>query len=790
MRLFAPPVADPDREQLAGDHLPYAGHLDESTLLLRDGKLMQILQLRGLPFETSESEELNYRKALRETMLRSIATSRFALYHHVVRRQVEPRLPGQYEPGFAQDLDRAWTQQLAERRLYVNELYLTIVRRPLQGHAGWFERLLSGSLRVETTPRIADDLQAITAASDSLRSALAPYGARQLKIAEGPNGAVSEPLGLLSLLYNGERRTVRVPEGDLGQFIPYRRVSFGADALELAPTPTRRAELGAIVSLKDYPSHTTPGMLDDLLRLPYEMVLTESFGFVDRQGALERMKLTARRMRAASDEATSLRYDLEAAQDDVASGRSAFGEHHLSLLVKAESFAELDSGVADISSALTEAGVISVREDVNLEAAFWAQFPGNMHYIGRRALLSTMNFASFASLHNFPTGQGRGSHWGEAVSLLETTSAGPYFFNFHQRDLGNFTVIGPSGSGKTVVLGFLLAQAQKFQPRTVYFDKDRGAEIFIRALGGRYDVIRPGEPTGFNPLQLEDTPINRRFLVDWLTSLISAAGPEVTAEDLAQISEAIDANFAQPARFRRLRFLAELFRGGRRPHALDLCARLAPWHSGGDQSWLFDNAEDGLDLGARTLGFDLTSILDHRAARTPVMMYLFHRVEQRLDGSPSIIVIDEGWKALDDEVFVEKIRDWEKTIRKRNGILGFCTQSAQDALTSKISTAIIEQSATNIFTINPKAQSEDYCDGFGLSSHELELVRSLPDTSHCFLIKHGKDSVIARLNLSGMQDVLTVLSGRESTVRRLDALRAKLGDQPVSWLPELVASAP
>ena len=232
----------------------------------------------------------------------------------------------------------------------------------------------------------------------------------------------------------------------------------------------------------------------------------------------------------------------------------------------------------------------------------------------------------------------------------------------------------------------------------------------------------------------------------------------------------MDANFAQPARYRRMRHFVELFRGSRRPSSTDLAARLAPWHGNGDYAWLFDNEADELDLDARTLGFDLTQILDDPAARTPAMMYLFHRVEQRLDGEPAIIVIDEGWKALDDDVFVQRIKDWEKTIRKRNGIVGFCTQSAQDALGSAISSAIIEQAATQIFMINPKAQEADYCGGFGLTPHEFELVRTLPDSTHCFLIKHGADSVVARLNLAGMPDLLTVLSGRESSVRRLDEL--------------------
>jgi type IV secretion system protein VirB4 len=544
-----------------------------------------------------------------------------------------------------------------------------------------------------------------------------------------------------------------------------------------------------MVSAKDYPSHTTPGMLDDLLRLPFEMVLTESFGFVDRQATLDRMNLALRRMRAADDEALSLQRDLHAAKDDVAAGRAAFGEHHLTVMVRAATPALLNEAAADVQSAFTELGVIAVREDVNLEPAFWAQFPGNFKDIARRALISSGNYASLASYHNFPVGVPDDNHWGPAITVLETTSAGPYYFNFHRGDLGNFTVIGPSGSGKTVVLGFLIAQARKLAPRTIYFDKDRGAEIFLRAIGGRYDVLRPGTPTALNPLLLADEPANRRFLADWTAKLIGAGGAVLDVEDMAAIAEAVDANFAQPPHYRRLRHFAELFRGGRRPSSTDLAARLAPWHGAGDYAWLFDNEADGLDLDERTIGFDLTQILDDPAARTPAMMYLFHRVEQRLDGTPSIIVVDEGWKALDDEVFVQRIKDWEKTIRKRNGIVGFCTQSAQDALASRISSAIIEQAATQIFMINPKAQEADYCGGFGLTSHEFELVRTLPDSTHCFLIKHAADSVVARLDLSGMPEILKVLSGRESSVRELDELRRRHGDAPADWLPHLLRSA-
>ncbi len=498
------------------------------------------------------------------------------------------------------------------------------------------------------------------------------------------------------------------------------------------------------------------------------------------------MNLALRRMRSAEDEAVSLRGELSSAKDEVAAGRAGFGEHHMTIAVRGDTPAAVDAGVAEVQASLADLGIIAVREEIALEPAFWAQFPGNFKYIARRGLISTGNFAGFASSHNFPLGRAEGNHWGEAVTLLETTAAGPYYFNFHQGDLGNFTVIGPSGSGKTVVLNFLLAQARKFHPRVIFFDKDRGAELFIRAIGGRYDLLRPGEASGLNPLadrgQSGQPPVPDR--------LGRSSSPAArTSTTVAKIKDAVDANFAQPREHRRLRHFAELFRGGHRPHAADLWARLRPWWGEGERAWLFDNEEDLTDLSAEAVGFDMTAILDDPAVRTPAMMYLFHRVEERLDGTAAIIVVDEGWKALDDEVFVRRIKDWEKTIRKRNGIVGFATQSAQDALESKIASAIIEQAATQIFMTNPKARAADYVDGFGLTPHEYEIVRTLPDDAHCFLIKHGTDSVVARLNLSGERDILTILSGRERTVRLLDEIRAESGDDPQSWIPRLLERA-
>lgn len=777
-RILAP------REARVGQRLPYAGHVDETTLRTRDGLLIQTIKLAGFPFETRTDDELNYRKTLRETLLRGAAHSRLAIYHHVVRRQVAVDLSGTFANPFGADLDAAWRAHLAQRRLYVNELYLTLVRRPLQGEAGFIERLFKPAA---TQATLATDLRQLHATRETFMAALAAYGPQTLTLKPGGGGLLSEPAAFLSSLVNAQTRPVLAPLGDLGEAIPTRRLNFGLDAMEFAASGDQPSRFGAMVSVKDYPAQSAPGMLDTVLRLPFELVLTESFAFVDRQVSLDRMGLALRRLRAADDDAYSLRADLAAARDEVGSGRAAYGEHHLTILAKAPDLTSLDAAVAEVQSALAETGAIAVREDVNLEPAFWAQFPGNFKFIARKALVSAANFASLASLHGHPRGADRDLHWGAPITVLETTAFGPYNFSFHAGDLGNFTVIGPSGSGKTALMNFLVAQAGKVAPRVVIFDKDRGAEIFVRASGGRYDLLSPGEPSGLNPLQLPDTAENRAFLCDWLARLLQQNGAPLPPEDMALVADAIDASFGQSVEYRRLRHLRDLLRGARRPTSGDLAARLAPWIGEGEHAWLFDNAEDRLDLDAPMLGFDMTRLLDAPALRTPAMMYLFHRVEERLDGSPAIIIVDEGWKALDDEVFVRKIRDWQKTIRKRNGIVGFCTQSAGDALESQIASAIIEQAATQIFFPNAKARAADYIDGFGLSEHEFDLVRTLPDTARCFLIKQADHSVVARLDLSGLPGLLRVLAGDERGVRRLDALRAEHGDAPEAWLEAFMA---
>src|SRR4051794_38764216 len=780
MTKWLGPAAWGKKEAKGGDRLPYACHIDAATLRLRDGSLMRSMRLAGFPFETEDDDVLNHLLAVRDVVLRSALNSKAVLYHHLIRRRVEVDLGARNPDPVSTEIDRRWTAQLNQDRLFLNEQFLTIVIRPPRGKAGLPERLSRLGSKHDDAPTGAEVLE-LDSATAALTAALQSYGVRVLGTYETESGIYSEPLELLSALYNGETRPVLMPrpEQDLGQHLPYSRVSFGLDAIEVRG-PAQRS-FASMLGIKEYPDASRAGLLDSLLRVPHELVITESFAPIERQTARERIDLSLRRLKSADEGAATERAEMLAARDAVGAGQLSFGDHHLSLLVRSSTPELLESATAEAAAALADIGAVAVREDVNLEPAFWGQFPGNEQYVVRRALISSSNAAGFISLHGFPMGRATGNHWGEAVTVLETTSATPFFFNFHEGDLGNFTIIGPSGSGKTVVLNFLAAQAQKFAPRTILFDKDRGSEIFLRSLGGRYERITRGGATGFNPLALPDSAVNRAFLKEWLANLLQAEG----ADEETAIAKAIDEIFAHGAELRRLRFMRDLLGGGRRPQAGDLPSRLDAWIFDGEHAWLFDNRDDELDFDNRVIGFDMTELLEDRRLRTPVLLYLFHRIEDRLDGEPTMILIDEAWKALDDPMFAARIRNWMKTLRKRNAMIGFATQSAADALDSSIASAIVEQTATAIFMPNTKAREEHYCKGFGLSAQEFEFIRSLPVHSHCFLVRQANRSVVVKLDLGGMPEMLTVLSGREAMVRRLDEIRAAVGDDPAQWYPML-----
>jgi type IV secretion system protein VirB4 len=533
-----------------------------------------------------------------------------------------------------------------------------------------------------------------------------------------------------------------------------------------------------MLALKEYPATTVPGLLNELLAVSMELTVVQSFRFVNKSQARELLGRQQNKMANVGDKAVSQMDELSVAMDDLESNRWVLGDHHASVAVFADRIGQLDEYVARARNAMASGGAVVAREEMGLEAAWWAQMPGNMRYRCRSASITSANFADLAPLHTYPVGQAAGNVWGPAVALLKTDAGSPYYFNFHSQDVGNTLMIGPSGSGKTVTLNFLLAQALKLDTRLVCFDKDRGAEVFIRACGGTYLPLKTGLPTGFAPLKAVsyDDP-GQAFLCRLMAEL---AGRELAVEERESLARAVAALADTPLQMRTIGTLRVYLRNDD-PDGLS--ARLKRWEAGEPLGWVFDNQADAFPLSVQFAGFDMTDFLDHPEIRSPLMMYVFRRIEAMIDGRRIAIVIDEFWKALGDRQFQTLIMDKLKTIRKQNGLLVFATQSPADALRSPIAHAIIEQCPTRIFFPNGRADAADYIGGMKLTAREFDLISTqLTPESRMFLVKQGAASVVAGLDLHGFDDELAVLSGRTANIELLEMIRAEVGDDPAAWL--------
>ena len=428
-------------------------------------------------------------------------------------------------------------------------------------------------------------------------------------------------------------------------------------------------------------------------------------------------------MTTAMDKASSQTAELTLAADNLASNVFAMGDHHLSLMVFADTLDQLAVVAARARRDLAESGAVVAREDLALEAMVYAQLPGNLKLRTRPGAISSRNFAAMASLHNYPTGAPKG-HWGAPLTVFRSTGGTPYTFHFHAplgtvTDLGNIFVAGPAGSGKTTVVLFCLAMAERQGAQVVFFDKDRGGEILARAVGGIYLVLPSGQASGLAPLKaLGNNPRDIEFLKGLVKALVADGEQSMSPEEERRLELGIRSVMTLPPEHRSF---AELraFLGQADPNGPG--ARLEKWCAGRSLGWVLDNDHDAVSLDAPFLGFDMTSVLDDVVTRGPIMSYLFHRIEALNDGRRLVLAIDEFWKALLDPGFRDLVNDKLKTIRKLNGVVILATQSPADALRSPIAHSIIEQCRRKSCcrTRGPMPPTTST----GLSSHNPNMTR-------------------------------------------------------------------
>jgi type IV secretion system protein VirB4 len=779
------------REREPDTYVPFIGHASEGVLLLDDGSLLAMMRLDGIEFELADPGEVNSRHAQRNILLRNISSERLVLATHVVRTMADDSIypDAECKSEFARDLDAAYREKLLSNRLYRNELFLSVLLRPtgstkvLDGNVlSLFTRRKRGDRNRAASPAALDQLAQVLS---TLLYELHAYGAKHLMLREANGVMFSEAAEALKLILTGEHQSVPLVNGHLGGAIYTDRVIVGREAIEIRGVSG--SSYAAAFALREYPATTWPGMFDAVLAAPYRLVLTQTFGFLNKQVAQGVMSRKQNQMVSANDKAASQTAALSEASDMLASNVFAMGDHHLTLVTFADSLPRLAEVAGRARRDLAESGAVVAREDLALEAAYWGQLPGNMKLRVRPGAISSRNFAAMASLHNYPTGKARG-HWGAPLTLFRSTGGTAYRFHLHAptgtvTDLGNVFVAGPAGSGKTTITLFLLAMAERQGAQVVFFDKDRGGDILARAVGGTYLVLPSGEPTGLAPLKaLSSSPADREFIAQLVKALVGLdPGKELAPEQERRLSLGVQAVMELPPEARSFGEL-RAFLGQSDPEGPG--AKLDRWCKGGSLGWVLDNDADTVSLDAPFLGFDVTSFLDDATTRGPILSYLFHRVETLLDGRRIVIAIDEFWKVLLDPGFRDIVNDKLKTIRKLNGLVLLATQSPADALRSPIAHSIIEQCPTQILMPNSRASEKDYRDGLGLTQPEYLAVREdLTVGGRRFLLKQGTTSVACELDLAGLDDLVSVLSGRASTVRLVERLIADVGPDPAAWLP-------
>ena len=784
-------------------------HVSPTVIKTSAGDYLLCWYLGGLPFVGREEWELEHRHATFNRLLQTLRAPDYpnvAFWVHDLRRRRSIDGRASFKQPFNQSMSDEYFRMLSGQRMMVNELYLTMIYRPVVGTAKRFIEKSANidKLRAEQEQAVAKVLELAT----NVEAVIKDYAPYKLSMYEAPNGQVfSEALEFYGYLLNRIDEPVPVLKAPVYDYLAVSRHMFSARSGDFViNTPDGKNHFGAILNLKEYPDGTYPGILNGLKYLDFEYVITHSFSPIGRQDALTVLDRTKGRMISSGDKSFTQIGELDHAMDQLASGNFVLGEYHFTMAIYGASQEALQKQIAMARAELSNAGFVTVKDDLAVASSFYSQLPGNWKLRTRLANISSLNFLGLAPLHNFAMGKKERNPWGPAVTVLQATNGQPYYFNFHatlpgenslgEKAIGNTMVIGKSGTGKTALINFLLSQVQKVEPTPTifFFDKDRGAEIFVRACGGNYLALDNGQPTGFNPFQCERNETNVQFLANLIKVL--AGKRDYSTREEEDIFRAVESMLDTPMHLRNMTNFQKSL-----PNLGDdgLFARMRKWTAGHSLGWVFDNPKDTIDLSkANIIGFDYTELIDNPEVRVPVINYLLHRLEELIDGRPLIYVMDEFWKILDGEGGLKEFaKNKQKTIRKQNGLGIFATQSPEDALQSSIAAALIEQTATLILLPNPNASRDDYVEGLKLTDAEFQVVKALDERSRCFLVKQGHNSAVCQLNLRGLDDHLAVISASTDNIEILDqVLRDRSSDlgvpidrlSPEQWLEAFYAN--
>jgi type IV secretion system protein TrbE len=494
------------------------------------------------------------------------------------------------------------------------------------------------------------------------------------------------------------------------------------------------------ITVLGMPGTTTPGLLDELNDLAI------GYRWVTRWIALDRpeaQKLLTRKRRQwfskrksvtailrevlfnqetalLDTDASTKAAETNEALEDLGSGDVAFGYVTTTITVSSEDETEADEALRQVERAVNARGFVTIRESFNAVEAWLGSLPGNPYANVRQPIIHTLNLAHIMPISSVWAGP----HWNDHLDqppLLYAATRGstPFRLNLHVGDVGHTMIVGPTGAGKSVLLAMLALQFRRYgQSQVFFFDKGRSARAAALMMGGVALDLSIGSGLAFQPLSDINNPATRVFARDWILALIAHEGIATDPSIKDQVWTALNSLASAPKVERTLTGLSLLLQSNQLRQAMLPYTLEGPWGS------LLDGKDDRLSF-TDVMHFELEGLMETKGLVLPVLTYLFHRLEARFDGRPTLLILDEAWLFLDSPLFATRIREWLKTLRKKNVAVVFATQSLADIATSSIAPAIIESCPTRIYLPNDRAietQIREIYERFGLNPRQVEIV--------------------------------------------------------------------
>ena len=716
------------RPALLADWLPWAGLVAPGVVLNKDGSFQRTARFRGPDLDSATQGELIATTARLNNALRRLGSG-WALFVEAERRPASDYPHSEFPEPLSWLVDEERRATFEESGSHFESGYhLTLQYLPPEESRARAARLL-----YENTSTAGVDW----------RERLAAFVAETDRVFDLLDGVMPE----IAWLDDGETLTylhgtistrsyrIAVPE------VPFHLDALLADApLVGGLAPMLGDRHLRVVTVRGFPTSTWPGMLDDLNRLGFAYRWSTRFLCMDKAeaekelGRLRRQWFAKRKNVLAllretifqqespllDTDASNKASDADAALQELGSDQVAFGYVTATVTVLDTNAGIADDKLRRVERAIQGRGFVTMPETLNAVEAWLSSVPGNAYANVRQPVISTLNLAHLIPLSAVWAGPEKNAHLdGPPLLVTRTDGATPFRLVTHIGDVGHTLVVGPTGMGKSVLLAALAMQFRRYPGSRVFvFDMGRSMRATILGLGGEHYDLGADGAIAFQPLARIDRDGYRTWAAEWVEGRLLHEGGAVGPDEKAAVWSALGSLAGAPVEQRTLTGLSVLLQSNALRQAL------APYVLGGAHGKLLDADHDRLGT-AGVQGFEMEELMTSRAAVLAVLHYLFARLEERFDGAPTLLILDESWLFLDDPVFAARIRQWLKTLRKKNVSVVFATQSLADIKDSTIAPAIIESCASRIFLPNPQAiepQISTIYEGFGLNSRQIQIV--------------------------------------------------------------------